>query len=320
MTEVLRRARLVAGTTATVLLTGETGTGKGVLARFIHRESNRTDRAFVSVHCGAIPENLVESELFGHEKGAFTGASERHVGCFERAHQGTMFLDEVATLTRGAQIKLLQVLQERTLRRVGGQSEIAVDVRVLAATNVDLAELCEAGEFRRDLMFRLNVFPIEVPPLRDRREDIPELVGRFLARLDVRNRKGLTECTPEAMEALCGYAWPGNVRELENVVERAYILEQDARIGLDSLPAELTAIHIGGAIQEMLNPEQTLAEARAIALGAFEQSYLAAQLRRHRGAIGRTAEASGITPRQLHKLMTKYGLHKEDFRSGTPDD
>jgi DNA-binding NtrC family response regulator len=319
MTEVLRRARLVAGTTATVLLTGETGTGKGVLARFIHRVSNRTERPFVSIHCGAIPENLVESELFGHEKGAFTGASDRHIGCFERADQGTMFLDEVATLTRGAQIKLLQVLQERCLRRVGGQQEIDVDVRVIAATNVDLAELCNQGEFRRDLMFRLNVFPIEVPPLHERQEDIPDLVRRFLQRLDTRNRKGLTGCTPEALEALCGYSWPGNVRELENVVERAYILEQGSQIGLDSLPVELTATHIGEAIQGMLNTDLSLAEARAQALGAFEQSYLTAQLRRHHGAIAKTAAASGITPRQLHKLMTKYALHKEDFRDkGTP--
>ncbi len=316
MAEALRRVRLVAGTTATVLLTGETGTGKGVLARYIHRLSNRTECAFVSIHCGAIPENLVESELFGHEKGAFTGASERHVGCFERAHRGTMFLDEVATLTRGAQVKLLQVLQERCLRRVGGQDEIAVDVRVVAATNVNLAQLCEQGEFRRDLMFRLNVFPIEVPPLRERREDIPELVRRFLARLDLRNRKSLTECTPDALEALCHYSWPGNVRELENVVERAYILEQGSRIGIESLPTELTAPRLAEAMQEVLSTEQPLAEARVAALNAFERSYLVAQLRRHRGVIGKTAAASGISPRQLHKLMTKHGLHKEQFRAG----
>jgi DNA-binding NtrC family response regulator len=230
-----------------------------------------------------------------------------------------MFLDEVATLTRGAQIKLLQVLQERALRRVGGQSEIAVDVRVIAATNVDLGQLCEAGEFRRDLMFRLNVFPIEVPPLRNRREDIPELVGRFLARLDARNRKGLTACTPAALDALCAYDWPGNVRELENVVERAYILEQDEVIGADSLPAELNPSELSEAIEGALSTDQTLAEARAQALCAFECSYLAAQLARHHGSVGKTAEASAITPRQLHKLMTKYGLHKEDFRGDRSD-
>ena len=316
MAEVLRRVRLVAGTTATVLLTGETGTGKGVLARYLHRLSNRTDCPFVSIHCGAIPESLVESELFGHEKGAFTGASDRHVGCFERAHRGTMFLDEVATLTRGAQIKLLQILQERCLRRVGGQSEIAVDVRVVAATNMNLTLLCEQGEFRRDLMFRLNVFPIEVPPLRERREDIPKLVRSFLARLDLRNRKSLTECTPNALDSLCHYSWPGNVRELENVVERAYILEQGPRIGIESLPTELTAPRLAVAMQEVLNTEQPLAEARTAALNAFERSYLVAQLRRHRGVVGQTAAASGISPRQLHKLMLKHGLHKEQFRAG----
>ena len=319
MTEVIRRARLVAGTTATVLLTGETGTGKGVLARFVHRCSNRASRPFVSVHCGAIPESLVESELFGHERGAFTGAAERHVGCFESAHQGTIFLDEVATLTRGAQIKLLQVLQERSLRRVGGQDEIAVDVRVIAATNVDLRVLCEQGEFRRDLMFRLNVFPIEVPPLRNRRDDIPELLRRFLLRLDARDRKSLAECTPAALDALCRYDWPGNVRELENVIERAYILEQGSRIDVESLPGELTSIGLLEALQGALRTEQTLAEGRAEALAAFERSYLEGQLRRHGGAIARTAAASGITPRQLHKLMARHGLRKESFRNGGGD-
>ncbi|MBN2450475.1 MAG: sigma-54-dependent Fis family transcriptional regulator [Lentisphaeria bacterium] len=314
MHEVLRRARLVAQTRTTVLLSGETGTGKGVLARTIHGLSNRSRRQFVSVHCGAIPDPLIESELFGHEKGAFTGAYQRRSGRFEAAHGGTIFLDEVGTLSKAAQIRLLQVLQERQFQRVGGNESLAVDVRVIAASNTDLRRLCEQGAFRQDLYFRLNVFPIEIPPLRQRREDIPGLLRGFLKVLNGENRKHIRAVRREVMDALCRYDWPGNVRELENVVERAFILEAGTTLTLEGLPAEVAAPQLAEAIHGPGAAEQTLAQGRRAAIEAFERAYLTSRLRQCRGRIDRTAEACGITPRQLHNILRKHNIQKQLFR------
>jgi len=221
MKAVFEKIRSVAPTKSTVLLTGETGTGKGVMAKLIHRHSNRKDAQFISVHCGAIPDTLLESELFGHEKGAFTGAIKRKLGKFEIANGGTMFLDEVGTITPSAQIKLLQVLQDSTFQRVGGEQTIEVNVRVIAATNTDLQTMCAQGQFRKDLYYRLNVFPIDIPPLRDRIEDIPHLAEGFLINMNRINTKSIADIDPPVIEAFTHYSWPGNIRELENVIERA---------------------------------------------------------------------------------------------------
>ena len=239
MKKVYDQVESVALTKSTVLITGETGTGKGVLSSIIHQHSNRREQQFISVHCGAIPDTLVESELFGHEKGAFTGAIRRKRGKFEIANNGTIFLDEIGTITPSAQIKLLQVLQDGIFQRVGGEDAIVADVRIIAATNSDLKQMSDDGRFRKDLYYRLNVFPIEMPPLRERLEDIPILVESFLDKLNKFNSKGIHGVQHRVMEAFRRYAWPGNIRELENLVERAYILERSHMLSPENFPGEL---------------------------------------------------------------------------------
>ncbi|MFZ4438939.1 MAG: sigma 54-interacting transcriptional regulator [Syntrophales bacterium] len=314
MRAVFDQVRLVAPTKSTVLLAGETGTGKGVLAKLIHRHSNRRGVQFIGIHCGAIPDTLLESELFGHEKGAFTGAVRRKLGKFELANRGTIFLDEIGTITPSAQIKLLQVLQERTFERVGGEALIETDVRIIAASNRDLGQMVEQGLFRNDLYYRLNVFPIEIPPLRERREDIPQLTEIFLRQMNRFNHRGIHYVHPQVMEAFQRYPWPGNIRELENLVERACILETSSILTPASFPAELFA----GAPSAEPTPAGraglTLSEARALAVAEAEKSYLGELLGRTGGKINRTAELAGVTVRQISKLMRKYDIRKESFR------
>lgn len=235
MKEVMRMAQLVAKTDATVLICGESGTGKELLARSIHYQSNRRDRPFVVVNCGAITETLLESELFGHEKGAFTGAYTRKPGKFELADGGTLFLDEIGEMSPAMQVKLLRVLQERTFERVGGTTSITVDVRIIAATNRDLKKAVREGTFREDLYYRLNVIPIYLPPLRERKEDLPLLCDYLIARHCRKLHKKIRGISPQAMRILRKYHWPGNIRELDNVLERAIILTQDDVIGVDDL-------------------------------------------------------------------------------------
>jgi DNA-binding NtrC family response regulator len=317
MKAALRKIRQVAPTRSTVLLTGETGTGKSFLAKVIHQNSTRSQRQFVSVHCGAIPDSLLESELFGHERGAFTGADRRKLGKFEIADGGTIFLDEVATISPAMQVKLLNVLQERSIQRIGGEQDIAVDVRILAATNMDLEKMTEKGEFRRDLFFRLNVFPIDIPPLRQRREDIPAFVEIFLERLRLLHQKEIDRVQPAVMEALVGYEWPGNVRELENLLERAYILEASAALSPGSFPEELFQEDVAGSVA--VDTGSSLATVRGRAADHAELLYLREQLAIHHGRIDATAAAAGITTRQLHKLMMKHALKKEHFKHGMPE-
>ncbi len=314
MHDVLKQVRQVAPTRSTVLVTGETGTGKSLIAKVIHAISNRANRQFISVHCGAIPDTLLESELFGHERGAFTGAERRKLGKFEVAHGGTLFLDEVATISPAMQVKLLQVLQDRTIQRLGGEKTIDVDVRIVAATNVDLQAMTQRGDFRDDLFYRLNVFPIEIPPLRDRREDIAILAEQFLERLSALYQKNISAIHPTVMAAFTGYPWPGNVRELENLIERAVILETSRVLTPDNLPDQV--VRAGHRPQPGVVPTQeTLAAVRHRAIDDVERAYLRRQLEAHQGRIGATAQAAGITPRQLHKLMVKHGLKKEEFRA-----
>ena len=313
MKKVLYKVRQVAPTRSTVLLTGETGTGKSFLAKVIHQNSTRADRQLISVHCGAIPDTLLESELFGHERGAFTGADRRKLGKFEIANGGTLFLDEVATVTPAMQVKLLNVLQERTLTRVGGEQDIDVDIRVLAATNVDLARLTSDGNFRSDLYYRLNVFPIALPALRNRREDIPLLVDLFLDRLRGLYGKDIDTVHSMVLDAFLDYHWPGNVRELENLLERAFILEMSDVLTPECFPEELFEDRAVGRLD--VDTTSSLAAVRQRAAEHAERLYLIEQLTLHHGRIDATARAAGITPRQLHKLMTRHGLKKEDFKA-----
>ncbi len=313
MDQVFGKVRSVAATDATVLLTGETGTGKGVLARLIHRQSRRGKAPFISVHCGAIPDTLLEAELFGHEKGAFTGAARRKPGKFELAHGGTIFLDEMGAITPSAQAKLLQVLQDHTFSRLGGEVVLASNARVIAATNADLKEMSREGTFRKDLFYRLNVFPIEIPPLRERREDIPLFMDRFLDRFNREIRKNIREIDPRVIEAMKGYDWPGNIRELENLVERAYILEASPVLTPESFPPELFSREAGAMVP--VDATAPLAVARRAAVAAFERQYLLDLLSRNRGRIDRSATDAGISTRQLHKLLIKYDIHKEAFKN-----
>jgi DNA-binding NtrC family response regulator len=312
MQQVYEKIRLVARTKSSVLLTGETGTGKTMLAKLIHSHSNRSEQAFISVHCGAIPDTLIESELFGHEKGAFTGADHKKLGKFEIAKGGTIFLDEVGTLTPPAQIKLLQVLQDSTFSRVGGTETLKADVRVITATNDDLKAAVEYGRFRRDLYYRLNVFPIDIPPLSQRTDDIPFLIDLFLKRLNNEMQKNIHGVEPRVVGAFKKYAWPGNIRELENLIERAYILEQSSVLTPESFPAELFEGDMTVAVVPV-SAQMPLSAARHLAVEDFERQYLKELLSANLGRINRSAEIAGITSRQLHKLMQKYHLHKEDF-------
>jgi DNA-binding NtrC family response regulator len=313
MQRVFQELRLVAPTRSTVLLYGETGTGKGVLARLIHTHSSRSEKPFISVHCGAIPDALIESELFGHERGAFTGADRLKLGKFEIAKGGTIFLDEVGTISQSVQIKLLQVLHEHTFSRVGGEHTIDADVRIVAATNDDLLDLNRQGRFRKDLYYRLNVFPIGVPLLRERREDIPILAEEFVKRLNQLYGKKIHGIDQQVMEAFQAYTWPGNIRELENVIERAYILETSKGLTPERFPTELLAFPSVVASQKA-NGFPTLKEARRRSIEMVERQYLREILVAHRGRIGYAAQAAGITTRQLYNLMTKYRLRKNDFK------
>ncbi|MCB2145593.1 MAG: sigma-54 dependent transcriptional regulator [Deltaproteobacteria bacterium] len=313
MHRVVESLRSVAPTIATVLLLGETGTGKSLLARLIHLHSLRSGMPFIAVQCGAMAETLLESELFGHEKGAFTGAVRDKPGKFEMAQGGTLFLDEIGTLSPTAQIKLLQVLQDGTFNRVGGNALLKCDVRLIAATNTDLKRLTDRGKFRKDLFYRLNVFPIETPPLRSRLEDIPQMVEVCLKNLNAQYGKNISGLHPVMMEAFHTYSWPGNIRELENLVERAYILECADTLSPQGFPSELippgTATKVDGQGQDL-----TLASARRIAIAEFERCYVKELMARNRGKINLSAKAAGITPRQLNRLMARHHIHRNDYK------
>lgn len=313
MQSVFEKVRSVAVTHTTVMLQGETGTGKGVIARLIHRCSEHCEGPFISVHCGSIPDTLVESEMFGHEKGAFTGALRRKPGKFEIARDGTIFLDEIGTVSIAVQVKLLQVLQERSFQRIGGDEFLQSNARVIAATNMNLRRMTDSGTFRKDLYYRLNVFPIEIPSLRQRKEDIPLLVDTFLERLNQRYQKKIRSVAPTVMSALERHSWPGNIRELENLIERAFILEKTEELTLDSLPEEFFGI-CHPILQNPIDPTRTLAEVRRQGIAQIEKKYLVEILTLKRGKIGETAQQAGISPRQLHKLMGKYGLRKETYK------
>ncbi|MGM0595041.1 MAG: sigma-54-dependent transcriptional regulator [Pseudomonadota bacterium] len=294
--EVLRLAQQVAPLDMPVLISGETGTGKGVLARHIHALSPRADAPYFAINCAAIPENLIENELFGHEKGAYTGAAERKRGLLELADGGTLLLDEINTTSPEVQARLLQFVQEKSLMRVGGERSIQVDVRLVVAANEELAALVEEGRFRRDLYYRLNVFPIPLPPLRERREDIPELAEAFLLDAAQRFSRPAREFSAAALEALQRYAWPGNIRELENILQRAVVLAEGEVIGLEHLPAEL-----GERVAGL--PQGNLAVAEDASLAEVELYWIRHMIERCGGNKTEAARRLGVDPSTLHRRL-----------------
>jgi two-component system response regulator HydG len=300
MQQVYRLARQVATSRATVLITGESGTGKGELARAIHALSPRADKSFVSVNCAALTETLLESELFGHEKGSFTGADKRRAGRFEQADQGTIFLDEVGEIPPATQIKLLTVLQERKFERVGGNEPVKVDVRILAATNRDLAADVKAGRFREDLYYRLNVVAIEMPPLRLRGPDILALADHFLTRFSAENHKTIEGFTERARTKIRNYRWPGNVRELENAIERAVVMCEGNRIGEDHLPQGAGG---SSSLDGITIPGSTMAELEKVAILKTLEAV--------DGSTTRAAEMLDISPRTIQYRLHEYGVSKE---------
>jgi DNA-binding NtrC family response regulator len=290
-----------APTGASVLITGESGTGKELVAQTIHQLSPRTGFPFVAINCAAIPETLLESEIFGHEKGAFTGAADRRQGCFELADHGTLFLDEIGEMTPATQVKLLRVLQERTFRRLGGRQEQSVDVRVIAATNVDPVDAVQKGKLREDLFYRLNVFAIRLPTLRDRKDDLPLLIQAFINEFNQRNQRTIAGVDHQAMRLLENYQWPGNVRELRNVIERATILAPGPFIEIAHLPPVLTA-EPGPVSQPQvaLAPGTTVEEA--------ERRLIMMTLQHTRDNKTRAAEILGISLKTLHNKLNKLRL------------
>ena len=297
----------VAPTDASVLITGATGTGKELAARAIHNMSPRCDEAFVDINCSAIPETLIEAELFGHQRGTFTGAHENRSGLFEKASGGTLFLDEVDALNLSAQAKLLRVLQERTVRRIGARANIAIDVRIISATNCNLAEAVAAGRFRPDLYYRLRVLPLHLPELCTRSGDVMLLVEHFLSMKSEKNGRPLRRLTPEAMRALCEYPWPGNVRELENAIEYALAIGLDDELGVLDLPAEIlnaqrqsSADNFRQVLEAYMNETVPLAE--------VEKRYILSVLHQFGGNQVRAAAALGIDRSKLYRRLKQYGV------------
>jgi len=291
----------VASSDATVLLIGESGTGKELVARAIHFSGKRKDKNFVAINCSALPDSLLESELFGHTKGAFTGATENKQGLFEYANGGTLFLDEIADTSPTVQAKLLRVIEDKKMRRLGDHREIEVDVRIITATSRNLRRLIDENAFREDLFYRINVFPINIPPLRDRREDIPLLINHFL--------KGRKRISAAAVDILMSYHWPGNVRELKNMIERIVIFSDSETIMPDDLPSEVRDT-VGKRIDSFLSYQ----EAKKVMIDRFNQDIISGALRETYGNVTKAAEKLGLDRANLQRLMRKYSISAARFK------
>jgi DNA-binding NtrC family response regulator len=315
MRDVYQLLEQAAALDITVLLGGETGTGKELAARAVHYHSARKERRFVPVNCGALPVELVESELFGHARGAFTGAVGSKAGLFEEAEGGTIFLDEIGELPLAMQVKLNRALQEKEIRRVGDNRPVQVDVRVIAATHRELKAEVAAGRFREDLYYRVNVFPVALPPLRDRREDIPLLAAHFLEKHASALRKHVHAFDADALRALTGYVWPGNVRELENAVERAVAVAKGECIEVRDLPQDVTGTQEGPIPAELL-ARMPYREALELARDRVSRDYLTALLREFDGHVTHAAERAGMERESLHRLLKRYGVRSDDFKKG----
>ncbi|AEI37865.1 MAG: sigma-54-dependent Fis family transcriptional regulator [Zymomonas mobilis subsp. pomaceae] len=313
MQDIYQLIHKVAATKATVLILGESGVGKELVATAIHYNSPSADGPFIKANCAAFPESLAESELFGHEKGAFTGAVATHKGFFEQADGGTIFLDEVGELSLSVQTKLLRVLQERTFQRVGGSKPINIDVRIIAATNRNLAEMVEEGTFREDLYYRLNVFPMMIPPLRDRGSDVITLADYFVKFFAQENNKDIKRISTPALNMLMSYKWPGNVRELENVIERAVILADDDAIHSYDLPPSLQTEKETKAAD---TPSGITLESR---IQAIETKMIVEALKNNNGHMGEAAKELGLTRRMLSVRMERYGISYKSFRTHNND-
>ncbi|GGB44092.1 C4-dicarboxylate ABC transporter [Oceanisphaera marina] len=292
----------VADTPADVLLMGETGTGKDLLARYIHEHSPRRERNFVAINCGGVPETLIESELFGHEKGAFTDARERRIGKLEHANGGTLFLDEIESMPMSLQIKLLRVLEERAIERLGSNTLIPLDLRIIAATKADLRALAETGEFREDLYYRLNVVRIDIPPLRARPQDIPMLFQHFALLASSLYEREIPPLSPERVHRLMSHDWPGNVRELRNLAERYVLLGEACTFDFDDQP---------------ITEQEPMAPGLAARVEHFEKTLIQAELARHGGSIKHTLESLKLPRKTLYDKMKKYDLDKKDYKDGT---
>ena len=308
MVQLREQIQLVAPTNASVLITGENGTGKELVARSVHYHSQRRDKPFIEINCAAIPEELIESELFGHERGAFTGAVAQKKGKFDQADGGTLFLDEIGDMSLKTQAKVLRILQEKKFERVGGTRTLEVDVRIVAATNKHLEEEIRSGSFREDLFYRLNVVPFKVPPLRERRDDVPLLTGYFLDSFCRREGRELKLIVPEAMEALKRYDWPGNVRELKNIVERLVIMTPGGTVTINHLPDYLVIEAggrepAGGRLDSVLELS-SLREARE----EFEREFIIQKLEENDWNVTRTAEAIELERSNLHRKIKSYGI------------
>lgn len=295
-----------APTDSTVLILGENGTGKELVARSIHQKSRRAEGPFIEVNCAAIPDNLIESELFGHEKGSFTGAIQQRIGRFEAADNGTLFLDEIADMSLSAQAKVLRAVQEMTFVRVGGHEPVRVDVRIIAATNKDLKKEIQEGRFREDLFFRLNVIPVTIPPLRERKEDITDLMSHLLDQFSEKHHTTPRTLTDEALKLLMEQPWPGNVRELKNFAERLVVMTSGEELGLEEVQRNLQPVETSQTSQSALSDwgNMKLQEAR----DTFERELLIAKLKENDYNVSRTAEALGIYPSNLHNKIKKFGI------------
>lgn len=305
----------VAPTDSTVLILGESGTGKELVARALHQYSTRADKKFLAVNCGALPRELIESELFGHEKGAFSGAHQTKVGLFEAADGGTLFLDEIGDLPMDLQVKILRVLEQKEIRSIGSVKARAIDVRVLAATNRDLRDDIRQGKFREDLYYRLSIFDIHLPPLRDRDGDIPLLIDHFIERFNQKMNRSVDGITPDALKLMIQHSWPGNVRELENVIQRSMILRESGTIEPGDLPqqqetsTEAPAAPSNSPLNDILDPNQiTFTKARE----AFERMYLERLLKANEDNVTRSALMGGISRRHMQDLIKKHGLRSHE--------
>ncbi len=307
MKEIFKVVKQIADSKSTALIMGESGTGKELISRAIHYNSNRKNFPFVTINCAAIPETLIESELFGHEKGAFTNAIERKLGRFEVAHQGTLFLDEIGELSLATQAKILRFLEEREFNRVGGSKTIKVDVRLITATNKDLNQMIKKGSFREDLYYRINVVPIVIPPLRDRKEDIPLLIDHFINKFSIENNKNVRGINKEALDVLIQYEWPGNVRELENLVERVIALTFNEYILLNELPLSFKNIpKMNGLKESVLEGKVSFLQAEE----EFEREVILDALKKTNYIQSHAAEILGISRRILKYKMDKLGINQ----------
>ncbi|MFA6108367.1 MAG: sigma-54 dependent transcriptional regulator [Candidatus Latescibacterota bacterium] len=316
MSRIFESIKKIADSTINVLINGASGTGKELIARSIHANSRRGGKSFVALNCGALPEHLVESEIFGYERGAFTGAARPKPGLLESAHGGTFFMDEIGELPASLQVKFLRVLQDGRFRRLGSTQEREVDLRLICATNQELEQRVEEGRFREDLYYRINTFTITIPPLKERRDDIPLLANHFLHHYGEQNQRHLKGIAPEAMELLVAHEWKGNVRELEHVIERALVLASGDQLEIEDLPLNIQAVSAQESTAPRAYMDLPFKDAKARLVEEFERRYIVEVLGKYQGNISRAAVHSGIDRRSLHRLLAKYKIDAGEIGRG----